>query len=655
MSTALTFLKQQPSTLPAKRPSIDLELWWKLSDTPLAMGRAWPALRIALEVARYEADHGRFPIIAVPPGTGKTRIGLELAAREAALGRTVVFAEPTVALATEKEAEMRQLGAEGLVAPVPTLLATSALTHCLIHLQAVSAERFDEAERIARAYNEGGRQALCGVGHPQQQKQICPHAGPCQGYLRPEPRAGCVMFCTHALLERLTFEEPEPFTHAPLLIIDESPKRVRTWRGDRKVLRSLIRAEAERVRTWRREHPKAIELIKHLTRIFDKLMRTHLEPDAIFSEYLPIEVLADGVRTDGEALDLFRELFDPAALNPWGFDALEEDDDPEAEPPGPPSPPEPSPKALRNGQSPFYADPSAWILVRRLYEALRAQESWERPPFDVSLRCDPGKSWTLELRAPFALPEHAAAMLLDATGDRMLDEWRGVVSGRQVTVLDLCLVGARPRSALHLSTRSFRTPELFIRGDRGAGVTLLVGVAPRIVYAISRAIHELERQGCAPGGLIGLITHKPLANILRATPVEAEALAGVACRETQQVFTGMLTFLQAGWRFKIGHYGADDRATNRFSDVDLLLLLGDPRPDWGSSEADARALDMEAGNLFSNRTMAKAVQACHRARHLSRHENPPILVYVGRDAPVLVDITWTVEEMPTLGIGRAAS
>jgi hypothetical protein len=96
----------------------------------------------------------------------------------------------------------------------------------------------------------------------------------------------------------------------------------------------------------------------------------------------------------------------------------------------------------------------------------------------------------------------------------------------------------------------------------------------------------------------------------------------------------------------IGHVGAHDIGSNLYHGVDLLVLLGSSKPDWGSTLADLRALGVpedECADVYTQIISARDVQALARARHLRRAG--VALLYVGDMSPPtghdLPDVQWT--------------
>jgi hypothetical protein len=153
---------------------------------------------------------------------------------------------------------------------------------------------------------------------------------------------------------------------------------------------------------------------------------------------------------------------------------------------------------------------------------------------------------------------------------------------------------------------------------------------------------------------VGILTYKPLADALRwGLRLAADAAAappGGAAFEAVDVYARAVAdeiaeLVKRGWRFEIGHFGRDDRASNAFGGVDVLAVMGSPRPDWGAVAEDARALGIDPDSLARDRTLAAIVQALARARHVRR---PGVRLFLASDceAPTgaaLPGVVWTVE------------
>lgn len=228
------------------------------------------------------------------------------------------------------------------------------------------------------------------------------------------------------------------------------------------------------------------------------------------------------------------------------------------------------------------------------------------------------KAW-FELRAPTPLPmpRDAGLVVLDATGAISAPELEAAY-GVPVHVHALEVEPKRPPGRVLIRSGSASRRSLCPRGQVREG--RLAGTLPNILRAaaaeVRRVAGVLNRRV-----RLGVLTHRPIADLLRETPELLEAAARAAgldvetCRE---------------W---VGHYGLDGAATNRFdvAEVDVLLVLGDPIPPLHVVQLDAALLGLDWRELLRRRVARDLAQAVGRARSL-RHPGR-LVVTVGRHRP----------------------
>ena len=246
-------------------------------------------------------------------------------------------------------------------------------------------------------------------------------------------------------------------------------------------------------------------------------------------------------------------------------------------------------------------------------------------------------------------------LALDATGEIDRLQWEALAErhGRKLAPVTVTAIGEKPASADHYQTERLRTGRLWAR--KGRRVAFLADAPGAMRNALLRAAGPTP---CA----LGVLTHKPAADALRwgrdlaadpdAAPPDGAAFELDDChaRAVAELAAGLV---DRGWKLEIGHYGRDDRASNDFERVDVLALLGVPRPDWGAAAEDARVMStpgrtIDPEKLAEARTKASLVQGIARGRHLRRGpENRVRLFFAGDcEAPTgaeLPGVVWTVE------------
>jgi hypothetical protein len=160
---------------------------------------------------------------------------------------------------------------------------------------------------------------------------------------------------------------------------------------------------------------------------------------------------------------------------------------------------------------------------------------------------------------------------------------------------------------------------------------------PRWEAGLAAYLAEALRQVSVPDhGSVGLITWKPLADILRAAledPTAAPEAAGL-----------LAPLLRRGVRFIVGYYGAT-RGRDDWVGVDALITFGDPRPNVADAHAIADALLLDRGAQYTHAIGAELSQAHGRLRAPWVTKNVTV-VHVGAVPPLSWDARAVVLELP---------
>jgi hypothetical protein len=262
----------------------------------------------------------------------------------------------------------------------------------------------------------------------------------------------------------------------------------------------------------------------------------------------------------------------------------------------------------------------------------------EDPPKDgarLALRLD-ATGWAFELRRPPSMPRKAALVALDGTAERTPTQWAyaAKANGRQLHNEAVRILAA-PRVPFTWQTGKGLNVSRLGRRDGAGRFTFTEAAAGSLRAAVADAARRLVLRLAAepepePADLprcVGIVTHKPLAVALRLglgldvpdedrATVTADA-AGVAVGKVARDLRRIL----GNVAIEIGHFGADDRGTNRFDAVNALLVLGCPRPPLAPLRADAEAMaaaGIEAAPLeLRAETIADTLaQAVARGRQL---------------------------------------
>jgi hypothetical protein len=585
---------------------------------PLPVNIETSADHVGRLVARTlrEANPVRVVSLVAAPGTGKTHLLLaacvacldpkrfaasatplerNLFRELAGMATAIVIGLPTVAQAQEKAADLRARFPGAAVAVESGALRKE---RCPIYAAAHPSVR----ARMKRVYARGGRRAICGRGTPSP----CPRAASCRGAAPPRAQPGAVTFVAHTLATRIGTPE------GTLVVLDESPPRIRTTTVSRDEVRSLFSAPGA-VR-WQSQNPDAARLARRVISKLDEFhegveVGAHTKRTHLNGPTSPLSTVQAELSMDSSAV----------GIHPTGA----------------------PPAVVRVDGGANYPDPFAWWVVELLNGTRQADSAVSRT---ITLAHPPSGPWVLEIREPLSLPMDRSIVVLDATADLIAAEWESVAAlgARDYVPHDLDVVGARPTEAIHLAASTWSTPQLGTRDATGK-----FWFYERSVAVVRRALDAATR-GLTPTR-IGVLTHKPLADALRCDLYDAGTRAGDHALSIAALVADLRV---RGWEVCVGHFGSDARATNRFEDVSVLLVLGDPRENLGEAQADATALGLDPTKLYRQRTNAAAYQAVHRCRFIRRAGVHLRLVYAGVHPPPLTDVVWECRRSTSGPLGR---
>jgi len=605
---------------------------------------------------------GNVALVSAPPGLGKTREALRLLA--AKRGRGTLLGESHRAL-DEREAEAEALGLtrrrrfRGLLA----VMDSDGAPVCL-HVEAVKA---------AGAAGFRPRADVC-LYCPDRTRYDEKHELCCA--YEPKVPPGGVVFATHAHAETLARADEL----ATPIICDELPALLDRAEVDRTPgvavaafeALTVERADIDLRGKW--AAPLA-PLARIITRAACTLLAEHRRapakdakirgewrertyPPAVHGEVLARRLReAAGELAAGGQRDLLREPetagrehLAAATTSAW-VHLVEE--------PRPPRP-EGNPTEPATWHAEDLLRPDIGDLLRAVAgEATAADET--RPRGAACLRVSgtgPNTHVRVELRrrvldwrtkdgAPLSV------VVLDASGAWTEAELRAAVHGRVLRMFTVPEVAEAEGAVrrLHIRTSAMARARLLARG-RGPGLT------DRGDAALARVLRRLGRRLGREGESLslGIITHKPIADLLRTYQAARDGDSEAAARVEDLNGARVLAELQR-WResrrvgeLVLGHYKAQ-RGSNEFEDCDALAFIGAPVPNLGQAEEDARVLGVDSDQHVRALVAAELVQAEGRARAVRRTgDNPVLVVGAGRDQPPgWAHLTHEVDAMPEGG------
>jgi hypothetical protein len=568
-------------------------------------------------------------VVQVSTGVGKTHAAIELVRAGALPAGSVVLAFPTHDLLRQA---IRPLEASG----VPVVVLEGVGTACAFKAR----------------YRE--------LGSPADWKQVacksCPHRSTC-GAMRT-PKVGQVIACTVAHLESLAKSQDNgPDDPSPLrgrrLIVDEAPDSVSAWslsdddvaRSSRNAMRHGAMARHVRLATeylhgvleaaksseaWR--SAAAAGMAHGVSVHGDELVAIAAKVESVMRADSAALALASDRRLRSTVLeleDLAVDRLTPAAFRIDGGGVKVED--------------------LR-GQVDARRRAIAANGVREVVAQLA--RSTRSLPANVSasaLRGDgatpldaaslPHPDLLLVVGAmlastkvdPAARPagctvevvvrNNAAGEVVAAVEVRRRRDWRTIRSKVDgMAILDATAADYRLELDATCAGLPVRTFEVAVEPD-----------APRRFWRSTRRGTRRTMREESGGGL-----GEDAVQVVRATLRDAMAAFGIEEGESARV--GLLTFqhvarivqtmtpearravleLPDGVDLEVGYYGRDDRGSRRFEDVDGLVVLGDPTPNLGAIDRDARCLGVQSVDLLDARRRRTVAQALGRAREVRR-------------------------------------
>ena len=616
-------------------------------EPPTDIATSGPALASFLDqsvnMAMAKTTHGRLKLVVcvVDPGGGKTTAMLDVATRASAgqtplpvngrrptsvdaaawppPGRRIGFWLPSHALAAEKRAQLMAMERDGkLSAPaVNTVQIKGALEWCAFKAH------------VKDVFPVVGRRGICGDPDSEQR---CPEAtAGCLGAVEPHIDFGQIAFGAHAMAANVRQD---------IAIIDESPGVFDENAVDSVAMASLFTPRIlPRVKRWR------------LTENEDAPIAARLLSDAVQAR---ANEHADNIgagRADG--YDRHIRGADLVALidaTPDLAESLRIGAHKAAR-----KPPVPFPNELRGGAFSLSSYPSraAFYALQALlshYQRLKGvkpeadeelvvlDQSPKTPEPIVVLTLRPDRTWAIQQLQVRRLPD-CPVVMLDATGEITLDEWKAAYPDRDVIVRRMRVQGTAPALALHLETKQFRRRRIWLPDG-----TMTEKTAARVRSAITRTVLETRRKvPRSPGERpeIGVLLYKGIWGLITgAVPPTCPA---------EQVIAGikMLTD-ELNVNVRWGYFGRHDRSTNEFENVAALLVMGDPLENVGHVELQAGLLGLDAEKIGRQRAEATLVQAIFRARHTRRNgqDRPPVvLVHVGERPPDIDGMDWDREPL----------
>ena len=615
-------------------------------EPPVDINTAGPAMRAFLEqsvaLAATKSTYKRHKVVinVIDAGAGKTTGMIAIGTRVAAgllpvpvighrprnipaeawppQGRRVGFWLPTHALAAEKEEQLQRMLRAGHLPEVQTVES--------VHLKG-ALEWCAFSDHVRDVFPVVGRRGICGDPDSEQR---CPEAEMgCLGAVEPRIEFGQIAFGAHAMAANVRQD---------LAIVDESPGVFDGQSVDGAALATLFTPRIiHRVKRWRNIENTDAPLAARLLSDALQARANELADDVGAGR-------ADGYDKHVRGAELVA-LIDGV---PGLAEALRVGARKEAR-----KPPVPFPNELRAGaftltsypsRAAFFALQALWSCYARL-KGVKSEAEEDLVILDQAPKApEPMVVFTLRSDRTFAIQQYRVralpdcpTIILDATGEVTLAEWRAAYPDREVSVRRMRVQGAAPAMALHLETKQLRRRRIWSQDG-----TMTEKTATRLRSVIVRTVLETRRKAARraqEGPTVGVLLYKGLYDLISGETAPRS--------RAEQIVAGTKDLCaELNVRPLWGYFGKHDRGTNEFEQVDGLAVLGDPLENLGQVELQASLLNLDADKVGRARAMATLIQSIFRARHTRRGpDDPVVLVHVGERPPDVDGLDWEIEPL----------
>lgn len=246
--------------------------------------------------------------------------------------------------------------------------------------------------------------------------------------------------------------------------------------------------------------------------------------------------------------------------------------------------------------------------------------------------------WTDDNGAPLSM------VILDATAPLMVEAIRASLAKSSVKLFELAVPevkGAVERISCRMSGLTRRA--LFGRSGRTARL------ARRADASLSALLGYLAAK-CGAGEKVGLVTHKPLALLLRkcvavlAEDDEKQTAFAKAhrCPRTLEALSWLRERADISEERML--WFGNQRGSNALETCRIEAVLGDPWTELGAAREDGRTLGID-GDFYARALLdVELTQTLGRSREVRRTlENPVTLIHFGKQPPVAWSNIATVE------------
>lgn len=273
--------------------------------------------------------------------------------------------------------------------------------------------------------------------------------------------------------------------------------------------------------------------------------------------------------------------------------------------------------------------------ARGIAACVRVDGPWNEPDVTLELRRRSLDDWLDRDGRPLSV------LVLDASAPFFEAHIQAALPGREIRLFRVEVPEPSHVTYRHHATAEFTRRALFGRSRDGR----LAGRGLKAVVRLLRDIARLVPEGIGDSAHVGIVTHRPLAEVLsgciRVLDGKGDLWGDDLDRLEANGHQPILDELEGLRRARLISdiavlYFGNQRGSNVMKDIDLLLCVGDPWPDIGGATEEARALGVEADGYIGAMLASEVRQVVGRARALRRSPDQFLSVsYFGNERPNL--------------------
>mgnify|MGYP003971099095 CR=1 FL=1 len=239
------------------------------------------------------------------------------------------------------------------------------------------------------------------------------------------------------------------------------------------------------------------------------------------------------------------------------------------------------------------------------------------------------KATWIEKHSKIKMPSYPT-IVLDATATSLKIQWQAIANNneKQLHIKEMVVDPEYRNDATFIKATSLRPSNLYTKNENGVQWKI------RSVGAFSKAINTLKRDlyHFKQGSKVGILTNKTLSDLLNRI-LSNDPITDEIEIQIKEKFKPMFEFFDVG----VG-YSVDGISSNKFSQVDALVILGTPRFDLSSAQATYSALGIDPSKhdeAYKGETEARLIQYICRARHIRR--SGVKICYLGDQLPAMTN------------------